>query len=119
MDLPKLIDLLETKSLHFSRADTLDDLFEGSWTQGDAAYRDQIYQSIAAEKGENWSHLSGRQYLGNLTEHVRRTTYISCWHAGETESAAMWRLYGPTAGSVAIQTTYEKLAFALPNANPT
>ena len=115
MDLPKLIDLLETKRLHFSRADALGDLFEGSWTQGDAAYRDQIYQSIAAEKGEDWPHQSGRQYLGGLTQHLRETVYINCWHAGETESAAMWRLYGTTAGSVAIQTTYEKLATALPN----
>ena len=115
MDLPKLIDLLETKCLHFSRADTLGDVFEGSWTQGDAAYRDQIYQSIAAEEGENWPHMSGRQYLGGLTQHLRRMTYMSCWHAGETESAAMWSLYGPTAGSVAIQSTYEKLATALPN----
>ena len=115
MDLPKLIDLLETRSLHFSRADTLGDPFEGSWTQGDAEYRDQIYQSLAAETGKSWPHGSGGQYLGGLTQHLRRVTYINCWHAGETESAAMWRLYGTAAGSVAIQTTYKKLAVALPD----
>ena len=117
MDLPKLIDLLETKSLHFSRADTLGDRFEGSWTHGNAAYRDKIYQYIAAETGEDWSFASGQEHLGNLTKHLRRMTYINCWHAGETESAAMWKLYGTTAGSVAIQTTYKKLTIALPS-NP-
>ena len=45
----------------------------------------------------------------------RETTYINCWHGGEVESAAMWKLYGTAAGSVVIQSSYEKLVNAIPN----
>jgi hypothetical protein len=36
-------------------------------------------------------------------------TYINCWHRRETESYGMWRVYGETGYSIAIQTTYDRL----------
>lgn len=36
------------------------------------------------------------------------TTFVNCWHQGQFESEAMWRLYCGTRG-VVIQTTYAKL----------
>ena len=36
LDLPKLIDLLETQSLYFARADTLEDPLEGMWPSANA-----------------------------------------------------------------------------------
>ena len=36
------------------------------------------------------------------------TTFVNCWHQGQNESEAMWRLYCGMQG-VAIQTTYVKL----------
>ena len=48
MDLPKLVAFLETGSLHFARADTLGDLYEGSWTRlNRAAQGKQIREMIA------------------------------------------------------------------------
>ena len=117
MDLPKLIDFLETASIHFSRADTLGDPYEGSWTRLDVAAREELHQSIAAEHGVSKS-LALERYRDHskaVTQQLREMTYISCWHAAETESAAMWRLYGTADGSVAIQSTYGKLAGALPS----
>ena len=51
IDLPKLINFLETGSLHFSQADTLGDPYEGSWARPDVAAREQQFQWIAAELG--------------------------------------------------------------------
>lgn len=51
IDAPKLIDFLEAGSLHFSRADTLGDPYEGSWTQLDVPAYEEQFQSIAAELG--------------------------------------------------------------------
>lgn len=56
-----------------------------------------------------------REHFDSLTKDFRKTTYISCWHGGETESAAMWELYGTSTGSIAIQSTYGKLAAGLPD----
>jgi hypothetical protein len=38
MDLPKFIDLLNTKQLHFTRAALFDDRFEGSYPQRNAVH---------------------------------------------------------------------------------
>lgn len=40
---------------------------------------------------------------------ARNTMHVSCWHLGNVESEAMWRLYCPDNQGVAIQTTYQKL----------
>jgi hypothetical protein len=39
---------------------------------------------------------------------------VNCWHANEHESAAMWKLYGHTDESVAVETEYGILADVLP-----
>ena len=49
IDLPELIDFLETASLEFSRAATVGDPYEGSWTRLDVVDREEQFQSIAAE----------------------------------------------------------------------
>jgi hypothetical protein len=44
------------------------------------------------------------------------TFYVNCWHMNETESQAMWKLYSSSFDeAVCIQTTYQKIADALPN----
>lgn len=55
IDLPKLINLLETGNPHFSRADTLGHPYEGSWARPDVATREEQFQSIAAELGTSRS----------------------------------------------------------------
>ena len=101
MNLPQLIDFLETKNLHFARVDTLGDPYEGSWTRLDMAAREQ--------------QLIKRSTSKLITDYLRGTMYINCWHANNAESAAMWKLYGTSAGSIAIQSTYKKLAGVLPD----
>ena len=112
LDLPKLIDFLQTRSLRFARADTLGDPFEGSLTKGNITAREQLLQG---NQERNSTPEEVRQSHQNMAELGRQSTYINCWHGGETESAAMWRLYGTAAGSITIQSTYERLVSALPD----
>ena len=121
MDLPKLIAFLEMKSLHFARADTLCDPFEGTWTVGNMEARERLIPRILAD-AENipnrqvkYTAEDLRQIFQDLTTRDRRCVYVNCWHGGDTESAAMWKLYGTAAGSVVIQSTYRKLVHALPD----
>ena len=122
MNLPQLINFLETGSLHFARADTLGDTYEGSWTRLNKAAEERQFQQWIADlektnpdaKGKNTPEQL-RQMSENTTHLGRESMYINCWHVGETESAAMWKLYGTAAGSIVIQSTYKKLVDAFPD----
>ena len=122
MDLPKLVAFLETGSLHFARADTLGDPYEGSWTRlNKVAQEHQILEMLADREKHHpdakvkYTPEKLQQEFKRETHHMRQTMYINCWHGGETESAAMWKLYGTVTGSIAIQSTYQKLVDALPD----
>ena len=122
VDLPKLIDFLETGSLHFARADTLGDPYEGSWTLLNMAARGQQIREMIADAELNipdaevkYTPEKLQQEFERSAHHHRQAMYINCWHGGETESAAMWKLYGTAAGSIAIQSTYKKLVDVLPD----
>ena len=44
----------------------------------------------------------------------RKNTFVSCWHANEGESEALWRLYcPPNSSGIALQTTADRLTAAL------
>ena len=123
MDLVRLLSLLQTRSLNFARVDTFEDPFEGSLPILNYMGQEQQIKRYFA-KGrrdtpqEHWGEMgTAEALLDNLQDTTRRArecTYINCWHAGDTESLAMWKLYGTPTGSVAIQTTYSKLVEALP-----
>ena len=122
MDLPQLVAFLETGSLHFARADTLGDPYEGSWTRLNKVAQDHQILEILADTEKHhpdakvkYTPEKVQQEFESSTHLGRQTTYINCWHGGETESAAMWKLYGAAAGSIVIQSTYKKLVDALPD----
>lgn len=119
LDLPKLIDFLQTRNLHFARSDTLSDPLEGSLTKGNIMAREQQLQAVSDDQERNLTSEEIRQKIRESHQYMAQlgiqSTYINCWHGGETESAAMWRLYGTAAGSITIQSTYERLVSALPD----
>ena len=120
MDLTKLISFMETRSLHFARADTFDDPFEGTWTTGNKEATERLIPRILADAESipnpqvRYTAAELQKMFQDQTHHNRQCVYMNCWHAGETESAAMWKLYGTAAGAVVIQSTYQKLVHALP-----
>lgn len=104
MDLPKLVALLSRQSLWFARADTLGDPHEGAYGEFNQRVRPHLYSEIPEDQLANLSH-----YYRLLT----RFTFISCWHASEVESAAMWSLYAPLGQGVAVRSTYSRLTESL------
>ena len=99
MDFTRLVSLLDTSQLFFARADTLNDPFEGSTTQFNVRMRPQVY-------GEDYAHFPD---VAPLREAERLSTFISCWNLSEQESAALWGLYVPPNGGVALRSSYQKL----------
>lgn len=69
MDYMEFISLLTKRALHFAKASTLPDLFEGALTP-DPRRPDEE--------------------LAKTQSRLRKTTFLNCWYEGEEESAAMW-----------------------------
>lgn len=112
VDLSKFLHLVQNRQLHFCRADRLGDPFEGSSTR---PTRDAIFQQLSADPDVTEDVVN--EYMSRLamiTQLGRQENYISCWHAADHESAAMWSLYSQSFESVALQTTFSKLAEQLP-----
>lgn len=101
MSLAKLISLIETKSLYLTRIDRFADPYEGTLTARTAAGIDMFLK--------NFGSPNGFAELRKIFQESRKETFVSCWHANDHESEAMWRLYCGSGSGVAIQTTYSKL----------
>jgi hypothetical protein len=130
MDFAKYVSLLSTRGLHFARADTFEDRFEGAkgtlsrkaiW---DKHYLDFFMEAQLSAPGaaaramtEGQLHAQATRLLNELEaagQHFRVRTFISCWHENDHESEAMWRLYSSyLQNAVAIRTTYSRLYAAL------
>jgi len=103
LSLAKLLALLRTRSVFLCRADIFDDVFEGSFTQG--SLRDHA---------DEW----GMEYPDNLVtmaQWIPCRSFVSCWHASEVESAALWKIYTGGEGSLAIRSTIGALQEAFPS----
>lgn len=104
LDFTQFISILETGDLWFSAASGFTDKWEGGLTEQQI---EQIADNVPSFI-ENSSE-SVRQ----LYDALRATTYISCWHHRDEETAAMWELYNDRGKEVAIKTTVGNLRSAL------
>ena len=111
----KFVSLLDTRSLHFARADRLEDPLEGQWSrrtvqavQNTVAQLAEKKEFESEEARENFTTKRSSQLI-SLPEKIRRSTYINAWHVGEHESAAMWKLYAGENNGVAIVGTFDSL----------
>ena len=92
MSFAKFVWLIAKRSLYFLRLDQHDDEWEG----------------LISKKSED---IEQGQYL-------RFTKYINCWHINNSESDAMWKLYGPAGETIAIKTTVGDLKKSLTSGYP-
>lgn len=110
MDFTKFIQLLESSSLFFNRADKFEDSFEGrhpkaSVQQFSSSYREFL---LAGGCDDEMAERCTKASVDGLASN-RSITGINCWHKNEHESAAMWKLYLRSNEGVAIKTTFARL----------
>ena len=121
-DLAKFTSLLFTSNLFFSRAAFLGDPYEGSIPKIQYELREYIIANRATDPNlKNWADIKDDQTLRDMfateakfREQSVKEFFVSCWHMNEQESAAMWRLYTLATEAVCIQSTFSRLASALP-----
>lgn len=105
-DLTKLLSLLENRQLFFSRSDQFDDPYEGALSRAGVT----LFRQDAQRTGMPMETV---ELMIQNTPQFRESVFVSCWHASEHESAAMWRLYLQSPEGVAIRTNHERLCTAL------
>lgn len=111
IDFTKLIDLLNTHSLYFTRADNFDDIFEGSITKATAELRKAQIAKLIQEGKYNPKNTHEWWQTTNLE--AKKEFAINCWHMNDFESAAMWKLYLRSNEGIAIQSSFKRLKESL------
>lgn len=96
MSFEKFIDMICRAKIFVSRADRFDDAFEGNYTR-------LVYEISQGIKVKSNGVSSNRGMVSN-TKEIRESAFVSCWTLSETESMALWKLYGGK-NSIAIETT--------------
>lgn len=113
MDLARLISMLSNRSLFFSRADELDDSWEGALSPVDVRRgwrRLRKWGQHERDGGQSYCKRWNDRFAACQNE-LRRRVYVSCWHRNPGESLAMWKLYADK--GIAVQTTVARLKDAL------
>lgn len=100
MSLAKLVALISSRSLFLCRADLLDDPFEGSFSE-----------ASVQQHRQKWGDAE-RTVL--LSRWIPCWSFVSCWHASDHESMGLWKIYAESEGSVAVQSTINRLRRAFP-----
>jgi hypothetical protein len=111
MDFTKFVSIIDSRCLHFSRADKLGDPFEGSWPKNNVLARQSIPKDMPKEIRDRFT--KAMTSIGESNKIWPRYIAINCWYMNEHESAAMWKLYLKSNEGIAIQSTYKKLKRSL------
>lgn len=132
-DLPKFLHLITTKSLWLTNAEILatEDPYEGAPGAIQFPHRvwkslDEMPKSLRKALLKRHSRDADRSPSAIFRswcmeqEQVcimllagRRQFMVNCWHAGQHESAAMWKIYGAPGAGVAVVTNGARLSAAL------
>jgi len=131
MDLGKFISIISTKSLYFTNATELDDLFEGSWPPKymealvsiHQEQLDELKQAILEMPGEKSSNemktlvesisSMGGSHFMDIYKSAIADFGVQCWHINEDESYAMWKIYTNSGQGIAIESTVDRLKESL------
>jgi hypothetical protein len=110
IDFTKLLDLINSKSLYFTRSDCFEDKFEGSLPIPSIQFRKKYFESLNKLYPEaDYSEKS----FDKLNREFKKEIALNCWHMNDFESVAMWKLYLKSNEGIAIQTTYSRLVKSL------
>lgn len=119
LDLPKLLDLLNSEQIYFARLDNFEDNIEGITgknvsikfkNQSTPLTPENINKKFDEETQARLiqeDKLRREEYLRNLST-SQETQFASCWYLGDRESLAMWKIYSKNDG-VAVKFNAREL----------
>ncbi|RKU27946.1 hypothetical protein C6497_10200 [Candidatus Poribacteria bacterium] len=106
MSFEKFVNMLDTKTLFFTRAYKYEDPFEG--------YLPRWVQEVYIDSFKDHPILSYSVDCAKKIDEIRhKYVMCNCWHQNEEESMAMWQQYRISNTGIAIKTTMERLKNSL------
>ena len=112
MDLMKFMNILQSGTLYFRRADKLGDPFEGSYSSPTLQELKTFLIDLHTDT-EIFLHEFLKE-RADFAKKIRTCTAINCWHMNKAESIAMWQLYKADYG-ITIQSTFTRLKSSFHN----
>jgi len=106
MDLWKFLNMIENRKLIFVRADQFEDNYEGMLPKKNV-------HLLCAPTSPSKKLPRPKEQTVKIMEQMKKTMFISSWHIGKHESAAMWKLYCNNNDGIAIRSDYTALVNAL------
>ena len=116
LNLPKFLDLIQSRQLYFARADSLREL-----DNQEGVYHTDFSRSLFAKlsAGEislpedfgipKETYLKLQQQVNEYNENFGiKNVFVNCWHMSDFENFAMWKIYSEQYG-VGIETTFQSL----------
>lgn len=112
LDLAKFVSMLETQSIFFTRMDVFNDPFEGAMPKAILKKQDDLYMEHSLDSGVTAGYYAyeARRMLAD----ERKQLFVSCWHASDNESEAMWQLYSDKHKGIAIVSDIDILRNNMP-----
>jgi hypothetical protein len=120
-DIHKFINLLQTKTIRFARMDQFEDPQEGIPLSALITYAEKLNLNLVQNMSLSQLILDESMF-NNIPQPLRtklkvinaiqKTSFLSCWFAGQHESVAMWNLYS-NADSVAVKIPFGQLCSQL------
>ena len=107
MSFAKYIAMLSDDGFFFASPDCLGDSHEGRLGPKDREAITPKARELYPRKHPNEAFL---KWEGNEWQDQLLGVVVSCWYRGDTESNAMWQIYGQ---AIAIESTVERISAAL------
>lgn len=105
LDFTKFVALLDTQELFFAPVATFEDQFEGSYSSLNIDGREDFWARNLESSNPEQMAASHAELARELPEWV----FANCWSLSENESAALWGLYVPGSGGVAVRSDLQRL----------
>jgi len=102
MGVDQFMSLISSSKLHFTRLDEFEDKWEGAMPERE---REDFVQ-LARERDVQPEVIKS---FFDYFYRFKTTVFANCWHEGEHESAAMWKLYGQHESNIAVVTSMKML----------
>jgi hypothetical protein len=114
MDLPKLLSLIVNRELYLRRLDLMPDKYEGLYPAQVSPALAQAMAASGAVTADQAREIADHRV--NFAKESRKRLFVNCWHLGNIESEAMWRIYCGAGGGVAIVLPYATLSASIDTA---
>ena len=126
MSFTKLLAFLESGCLHFTRADKLVEIdpYEGRLTHVNAATKNLTWDMAppafweakgfkTEESLKQFVAMKNMRLSWEEADGMLQGLFVNCWHLGNEESDAMWKIYAGDQEGVCIQSTFGHLVSSL------